>query len=479
MGLCGWESQAGGQRVLMSAPVVRELRMLAIEGFVALPKRGVEVGGILFGTVSGATAQIEGFEEAPCEHRYGPSYALSETDRAQLRDLLAQRRGDPSRTVIGFFRSFTSRDPVIEAADEEFVRENFPRGDFLYLMLQPLSAENCVATFRSFNDGELQPETDEQPFAFDPARMPSIEPARMQPESELETLEVEAPFQPMLPPAYRALPDEARTKKIGFGALAKPYLATPRSRWWIPLVACLTLGIGGAVVYELWKVAREPRWAELHLDARPAGRQLEVSWDGSAPAAVSATRALLSVTDGETHHEMELNPAQIRSGRYTYTPSQGNVGFRLILYGKGIGVAGDAVRVTAIPNLIATPVDTQAGDAARTTAEASPPAAGAPPASTAARILSPPSTVHEVQPNIPEGIRSRIREQIVIPVEVAVNERGRVTGATVSSAEQDGLHRYLAEQAQKAARQWRFTPARAKGGSRAAANKTIHFVFTP
>src|SRR5262249_49197932 len=182
----------------------------------------------------------------------------------------------------------------------------------------------------------------------DPATIQSMEPAGVRP-SELETLETNAPLppvQPVLPPGYRARPEEVRATKDGFDTFPKTYPAARRSRWWIPLAACLTMGVGGAIVYELWNVAREPRWVELHLDAKPAGKQLEVSWDGSASGAVSATRALLSVTDGETHREMELTPAQVRSGRYTYTPSHGDVGFRLILYGKGIGVAGDAVRVT-------------------------------------------------------------------------------------------------------------------------------------
>src|SRR6266487_3464264 len=86
--ICPWPTE--GRRVLMSASLVLELRARAIEGFVSLPKRGVEIGGILFGHARADSVQIEGFEEAACEHRYGPSYALSDADRAQLSDLLAQ-----------------------------------------------------------------------------------------------------------------------------------------------------------------------------------------------------------------------------------------------------------------------------------------------------------------------------------------------------------------------------------------------------
>src|SRR5579863_5924192 len=146
MALSGWESPEDGRRVLLGDRIVLELRTLAINGFVSLPRRGVEVGGILFGKAGSGEVRIEGFEEVSCEHRYGPSYALSDADRSALSEVLTARRGG-TLPVVGFFRSFTSRDPVIEQADETFVREHFPSGDFVYLMLKPLSVENCLASF--------------------------------------------------------------------------------------------------------------------------------------------------------------------------------------------------------------------------------------------------------------------------------------------------------------------------------------------
>src|ERR1041385_147680 len=100
-----WQSPRDGRRVLLSARVVYDLRALALEKLAALPKRGIEVGGILFGEAQGGEMRVQAFEEVPCEHRYGPSYALSPADREQLSNLLAERRGG-ALPVIGFFRSF-------------------------------------------------------------------------------------------------------------------------------------------------------------------------------------------------------------------------------------------------------------------------------------------------------------------------------------------------------------------------------------
>ncbi len=461
MTLHSWVSPQEGRRILLSEQAVRGLRTLAIEGFVALPRRGVEVGGILLGEPRGGEMQIEGFEEAPCEHRYGPSYALSASDRAKQGEMLAARSGVTPR-VMGFFRSFTSRDPVIEEADETFVREHFPRGDFVYLMLQPQSAENCVASFRFFHDGQLLPGTEDPPVAFDPAQMPVAEPA------------VEKKPVPSLPPPHRTRMEEKERE----WADAPAWAAEPvprRSRWWIPALICLVAGISGAAVYEIWATTRQPRWTELHLDARPVGGRLEVSWDANAPRALDATRGLLAVADGDTHHDIALDLAQIRAGTYTYLPSHGDVAVRMVLYAKSLGVSGDAVRVE-FQNVPGAPQPLLPSEADRTA-----PATGAPPPVEApAKILAavPPAPLRKVQPRIPAGIRSRISGEVVIPVEVQVSARGRVIQAVAESKDGDSVHRYLAEQAEKAAREWRFAPARTGKGSPVSGSKTIQFVFT-
>ncbi|HEV2445238.1 MAG TPA: energy transducer TonB [Candidatus Sulfopaludibacter sp.] len=449
-------------RVLVSERVVSGLRALAIKNLLALPRRGVETGGILFGRAHDGELVVDGFEEVPCEHRYGPSYALSEEDRANLDRVLAERPGW-HLPVIGLFRSFAARNAVIEEADEVFVSERFPRGDFLFLALFPRSVDVCVAGVRFFRDGRLLPETDDLARPFDAQQMPLM----MESERRVE-----------LPPSHRALQEAALQQAA---APAEPPLPVPvaaparRRSWsWASALLCVVIGVSGAIIYQLWGLAREPRWRELHLDARPHSGRLELSWDGNAPAAVHATRGLLAVTDGGAHRDILLGPAEIHAGLYAYTPVHPDGDFRVILYSSGLGVAGDAVRFETAPAPVvpaeaavaASTAVTQHGEADRA-AEAQPPSAAVPPVA-----------VHEVHPAISEGIRSRITGQVVVPVQVEVSARGRVTKA-VAEAQSDDVRRYLAAQAQKAAREWRFTPARDKSGERVASSKTIQFVFTP
>jgi hypothetical protein len=269
----------------------------------------------------------------------------------------------------------------------------------------------------------------------------------------------------------------------------QPEDAPLRVRWGVVAAICLASIVGGAVAAKLWIASRSEHWTELHLDARPVGGQVEVTWDTTAPRAVDATKGLLAVTDGDTQTDIPLDPAQLHEGKYTYAPTHGEVGVRLILFSEERGTAGDSARLAMVPVEDAKhePVTPHPQDADRSTRAAVKTLAKAPPAppSPAPRPVReagtsvPPTALHEVQPQVPEGIRSRITSEVVIPVEVQVNERGQVVRAVSKAKTNDSVARYLSDQAQKAAREWRFAPARSGSGEHVAATKTLRFVFTP
>ncbi|MEO8368319.1 MAG: hypothetical protein ABI806_03900 [Candidatus Solibacter sp.] len=456
MAFSEWKSPQDGVNVLLVESVVRGVRQVSIDGFVAIPRRGMEVGGVLLGSAHAVEIRIEAFEEVLCEHRYGPSYALSENDRSALRQMLASWPA-PKAPVVGFFRSFTSRDPAIEDADEAFVREHFPQGCFVFLMVQPLSVENCVASFRFFRDGVLLPDSEAPPQPFVIAKNPAAPLAPMP-----VPIPIEAP--PVLPPAFarRELHADERT------------LSGP-ARWWIPALMCLISAAAGALINQVThpmpSVAREPPLTDLHVDARPVGGQLEVRWD-STPQMLGAPRGQLEVTDGDSRRKIELNLEQLRSGRLMYAPTNEDVRLRLSIDTKSSKIVGDALRVKLGSEVLAKA-------SAKPSSEVHPSPAPEKSPSERARVAVMPVEVHTVQPRIPEGIRARIAGPVIIPVELEISERGNVVRAVAEgSLTEDSVYRYLAEQAQQAAMKWRFRPARKTSGDRIAASTTVHFTFT-
>uniref|UniRef100_Q02B84 TonB C-terminal domain-containing protein n=1 Tax=Solibacter usitatus (strain Ellin6076) TaxID=234267 RepID=Q02B84_SOLUE len=468
--LCRWDSPGGTESLFLSAATVRELRAKAIEAFLSLPRRGVETGGLLFGNQRDGRLFIQGFEEIPCEHRYGPSFALSNDDRARLTDRLAR---DSSPAVIGVYRSYTGRDAELDDGDLTLIHEHFPTGQFVFLLLQPVNAQACIAGFRLFRDGEVLAEPSYAPALFDPDNWNTEPPlvvqaepaAEPEPESAPEAVippeapepaELRAP-KPLLPPPYRTFPMEE---------IAPPVPPRARVRWWVPVALCLMGGIGGAAIYELWAISRQPRWVELYLDAKPAAdaQALAVTWDAAAARSTGATHALLGVNDGSVHRDIPLSTAQLQLGRYLYAPANRELELRLVLYGNGPALSGGSLRLEPAPSLAAAAAPPSMNSAP---ANAAPPTAAAEPRSTGTR-----KAVHEVQPSIPAGIRARLNGTVDIPVTVKISPKGLVTSAYAPSVP-DGIRAYLSHEAVRAAHLWRFAP------SSGSSEKTIYFTFAP
>jgi hypothetical protein len=360
--------------------------------------------------------------------------------------------------VIGFYRSYTGRTAEIDDGELTLLRENFPQGPFVFLLLQPVNAQACTAGFRLCQDGELLADPPYVAVPFDPDHWNADAPAAF--ETPEPTAPPTAPKPPALPTPYRALPIKAS---------APPPAASPqqrsRIRWVVPVLLCLMCGTVGAALYELGARSQQSRWVELYLDAKPAAdaQALVVTWDAAASKTIGATHALLGVNDGPVHRDIPLTEAQLQLGRYVYTPANPELELRLVLYGNGPALNGGTLRLAPAAPLAAAappPVNTL------------PPAPAQPEPVPAPKATGPRVPIREVQPSIPAGIRARLNGNVEIPVTVKINARGQVTGAVAPPAA-DGLKAYLSHEAVRAAYQWRFGP----GGS--PSEKTIAFTFTP
>ncbi len=466
MALDGWEYSPDGRQVLFAESIVFRLRHLAIEGFKSLPRRGLEVGGILIGSEQGCDLQIDDFQEAPCAHQYGPSYAMNGSDRENLTELLAQPHRETGR-VIGFFQSFTGREPLIEQADEILFGEQFPCGDFLFLRLQPLSAWKCLASSRFSRDGVLQPGIEGSIFLFEPGI-----PAFKHPVGADESPAAEGPSPTTSEEASDLRPAPPSDKPTP-GPIVLPSREPVAPRAAVsgnrtlpaPVLAGLAALVGAAGMYVVKsRPATAPpvqsQWAELHLDARPSAEKLLVTWD-SAAGSLQDVGGILKIADAGTDRDIPLGRSQIAAGRYEYAPARSDVAIRLTVTEKGRPVASEGVRLATIP----------------AHAPAAPPTPR--PQADQANAHPAPEVAHKVYPGIPEGIRSRLTGEVVIPVEVNVSETGRVLSAHASRRSGDSVARYLTDQAIKAAHAWRFKPARTGEGMPIGSITTVRFVFRP
>src|SRR5260370_27020981 len=105
-----WEVPGKHIAVSLSLDVVSRLGMAVQEGFKALPRRGLEIGGLLIGTARAAgkltVVDVDDFEPVESEHATGPSYVLSDADRRLLKERIAARAATANPPpAVGPYRS--------------------------------------------------------------------------------------------------------------------------------------------------------------------------------------------------------------------------------------------------------------------------------------------------------------------------------------------------------------------------------------
>jgi TonB family protein len=255
-----------------------------------------------------------------------------------------------------------------------------------------------------------------------------------------------------------------------------------RRGWLWPFIAALVL-IGGAV----WALPRflssdKPTGGvadsvrlPLGLSVDPSGPAWRISWNRDAAMLNGAQRVRLFIRDysgGGEQNGIDLTGPDLEGGMYAYTPAVRSgpvdVAFRMEAVTRDGTVSAETYRLmrTAASSLAA-PSSTAPGTAAPgtsgTTAEAQVPQVG-------------PKVLRRVPPVIPASIRPRIRGKIPIDVKVEIDRRGAVTSAESITKTRSGVETLLARSAVRAAKQWRFEPAK-RDGKAVAGTQTVHFVF--
>jgi hypothetical protein len=267
-----------------------------------LPGRGLEVGGLLVGPkVEGGGIVVDGFIPLPIEYRYGPSYHMSPADMARIAPVIESIQLDPSKAIVGFYRSRTRGDEALRASDYDIldaierVHPSFEADFRCYFILAPVSESDALAHIALRDGGPW--------YQMVPFRLRSDPPTVI------------------LPPA------------VEINRL------TWRARIFLYLYA-LTAIAGLASGYH-WSIIRQPRppstapveaaavQAHLQFSARPDGPAWKLTWD---PASISALRpvgAILSIEDGGYQQQVPLAPVDLAGGNLIYRPESNDLTFRL------------------------------------------------------------------------------------------------------------------------------------------------------
>lgn len=477
--------------------VLRELEMLVREGIAAIPKRGLEVGGLLFGTASGGI-QVDAIQAVPIEYRDGPSYQLSPADIETLRQTIDGLIRPTGPGLIGYFRSHTKGELEIRAADL-MVAGMLGVHKPLVLLIRASASEPSVATLYRAQDRDWAALLE----------FPLVRRAG----NGLPAMPAQTSPAPAPEPA-------ASVQKERLAAAPK----ARQRRWIVPAGAGLIACAMGAVVFVLSPPPRASITAQpLGLQVRAGQQGLAVSWNKSSTPVRNGISGVLMIEDGARRRQLQLSPGQLRAGGVLYSPENPLVQFKLEVYSDRDHFTGETVRFETSPHAlnkppVATFLQRAVGkltgrkpeirvtrrradtETAKTILPAEipkpepiliPPPPGAvrspeaiiaePPNLTSSASLPPlsipPPRVHapsseisytaaiprrRISPAAPVNLRSAIRGNVSVEVKVAIDSDGKVTRAALRDA-RSPAQKLLAPHATQAALLWRFEPARRNG----------------
>jgi TonB family protein len=477
-----WEAPGFPVSISIHRAVMDGIARAALDGFKSLPRRGVEIGGVLLGKLVAGDAPsvfIEQFEPVPCEYQFGPSYTLSVRDKVAFAETAARGAAESGLFVVGYYRSHTRHDFQLEPSDLEIINSWYKDQSDVFLIVKPLDTDHVEGEFFFWENGKLRMESRGRRLPFTKVDPPFPE-RRAEPRPPVIALKEPPPPEPEpvpvpMPVVVPPEPPIAIAEATGEGLPSEETIQTVRRdfepqrsfdwrRWGISLLMGALLA-GGLLL--LWWQFRErtdrtpppapvTTISSLGLNVQVLPKEWRVLWNRDLPVVQNAARGTLFVTDGAKQDQMTLDQNQLRTGGIVYEPEAKDVTFRLELVGPQNQISSESFRIM------------------RETKPAPAPAP-APATQQPALPITPPKAIRRVPPVIPAGIRPRITKNIPVDVRVHIDRSGRVISAA-PVVRGRGLTSYLASKAVAAARKWRFEPAH-QGDITVPSTQVIHFVF--
>jgi proteasome lid subunit RPN8/RPN11 len=376
-----------------SPRVLDDIRLGVIDAFFSLPRGGAEIGGILLGKHENRRLVISDYAALDCEHAFGPSFTLSQSDEAKLAELLASAGG----RAIGWYHSHTRSEIFLSDVDLEIHRRFFPEPWQIALVMKPHTfqparigfffreADGSLRASAAYGEIVLKPlpmgpaggAASELPPQGDAVRSTGNRIANGTPDTTIpkttinETAAIEVTATTIPAPAM-TIPVPAMTVAGPAMTMARPqphldpnpkppnFLTAqpPRSRPWLAVIGMgVALGMiaGGYQTRQVWlpRVTAAVRSApglpappmteagpamtvagpppSLGLNTMDREGQLQIVWDRNSGVVRQGLDAILEITDGGPPRAILLDAAHLQTGTFTYARQGERVDVKLIV----------------------------------------------------------------------------------------------------------------------------------------------------
>jgi hypothetical protein len=334
-----WSCASIGREIECAPGALHAACMEAVEGMRSLAKGGLEVGGVLYGRHEGGLVQILAARPIQCEHRFGPSFVLSEQDESFLAQMLSGFRTDralASLEPLGCYLSHPRHGAVLTDRDIDLYRRYFGQTIQLALILMPRSlgsvhvnvigrnTEGAHVACHEFEYSLLNHPRSEIVHTKLPARVPRSNPV---PKLDVEIVPIAPP--PTLVPVIISAP---RAPIRIPNQTTKPF---PRHR----LIFALLI---------LMVCAPRPNVpiAPVPLSFREGNPGLMIHWDPSDSVVREAARGLMDIQDGEQEPvRLSLAPDVLQRGSLPYARTSDIVRVSFTLVGKKLSAVEHTIYI--------------------------------------------------------------------------------------------------------------------------------------
>ena len=379
-----WSASASPLTIEYSLVVIEEIRHEVAEGFQKLSRGGIEVGGILYGVQDGQTVRIMAIRPVACEHAGGPTFRLSERDRAALHEQIRQDPADSrleDLVCVGWYVSHTRTEIMLTESDQEIFSSFFAKPWQVTLVVRPSRGGNMRAGFFVREaDGTVNGSQSHLEFNF-PDRLAGIFENRgnhradqrgdQRGDQRASFAERKAPelrsvpraprTAPPAPVPTRPVPVEAVrsdpqptpvrassnfTSLFGEPVQAQDAAPTPASepvesaqpgpakkssgKKWLWLVAALIVIAGLAVTGARFLASGLTNEA-IALSVLEREGQLDIEWNRQAAPVSKAVRGTLEIADGPQTRSIPLKPGDLALGKFSYKRDTGDIQVRMIV----------------------------------------------------------------------------------------------------------------------------------------------------
>jgi hypothetical protein len=321
-----WEIAGRPNVVKLSLQFVDRLLQEVMRGFGSMPRRGVEMGGILLGSIDRSgdrpVVVIDDYEPVPCQHSRGATYQLSDDEILRFKHTVAKwEQADGKQTfAVGYYRSHTREGLGLSDDDLNLFGQLFPDPLAICLLVKPFATRVSQAGIFIRENGDIRADSSYKEFPFrrrelgggDEPASPARPTGARPPRAEQPAPSMASTASPRQPVSQQQTQQQFRSRATQMASPAATFSAPSivseelklglptskvdpktgskvRSGWvWIPL-SFIFLMLGTILGFQTAMSLRNqlpagirPDPYSLHMSVTPVGDSLHVRWDREA-----------------------------------------------------------------------------------------------------------------------------------------------------------------------------------------------------